>query len=465
MILSIRIIYIIILLLAYSNANKNWNSYTILTDIVLILMSFFIFKKKENNEILKNNYLKHSNIFILGYIIVFYQVYVDYILGNTNDSLPFYWEDYSIVTKILLLSGIGITSFLIGYNSFNKSVKEIKIKKIFTNPIYLNLLSIISLIFIVVFINPQYLNGNYGSVEMGVVSQYFDFFFNLLITSSFIITIINIKGSNAKEINLIQYFKIHGISFIIPILLYLILILISGDRGPLIYISVLVISGFFAINKRKLKLISFIMILFIGTFLITLLGIVRSMDKDKALVNRVMTYEKNTKYDSFSPYTLELGSSIRTFNRVVSYVPSQHNFFYGTFHLNLLISSIPTAGGIYNSMFNIPEKYSNSASFTTWIAQGDNPTSGDGTTCLSDLYCDFGIPGIILGMFLFGYFLRKMEIHMYSGIGSSLFFTIASFIYLSKNIYIPRASIIFELRNVVMVYIIVSIYYKLMHRK
>ena len=100
-------------------------------------------------------------------------------------------------------------------------------------------------------------------------------------------------------------------------------------------------------------------------------------------------------------------------------------------------------------------KYNGSSSFVTWINQGDYPNSGDGTSCITDFYFDFGILGVIFGMFLFGLITRYIEVNLFCNYNiSPIFIHVFGIIYLSNAIYIPRSSILFELRTVIWITLI-----------
>lgn len=79
----------------------------------MVLVIRYISKKECAG--LKHQYLKHSNIYLLGHIIMFYQYYIDCILEFVSEDLSQIWVDPSVVCKSISLSNIGLVSFQLGY--------------------------------------------------------------------------------------------------------------------------------------------------------------------------------------------------------------------------------------------------------------------------------------------------------------------------------------------------------------
>jgi hypothetical protein len=81
------------------------------------------------------------------------------------------------------------------------------------------------------------------------------------------------------------------------------------------------------------------------------------------------------------------------------------------------------------------------ASFITYLIQGNYPRYGDGTSCIADIYIDFGIVGLIFFFTLFGSYTRRMEIALFDRFDkSSLLLLIISISYFALGITIGRKS-------------------------
>jgi oligosaccharide repeat unit polymerase len=114
---------------------------------------------------------------------------------------------------------------------------------------------------------------------------------------------------------------------------------------------------------------------------------------------------------------------------------------------------------------NNSTRYGGSAKFITWITQGEFPTSGEGTTCIADFYFDFGLIGVILGMFLFGYLIRYCELVMYNTILPSFFVHALLVVYLMNGIYIGRSSVLIHLKTVIWVLLVLLLNKYLLNKK
>ena len=86
------------------------------------------------------------------------------------------------------------------------------------------------------------------------------------------------------------------------------------------------------------------------------------------------------------------------------------------------------------------------------MIQGDDPKYGDGRSSTADLYLDFGVFGVVVGLFLFGIFASRADFTLSHGGSVSLFFWLTALIYLTGAFYIGRSSILIFLQRVVQVY-------------
>jgi hypothetical protein len=235
-------------------------------------------------------------------------------------------------------------------------------------------------------------------------------------------------------------------------------VMLSGDRGPLMSYSLCFISGYFFVKKIKLSYKKGILFIFTGAIMISILGMVRNLNKDLSFTEKIqlsLTENENDSRISFLPVTKELATSVRTLHHAVNYVPRNHDFLYGRFQLQHLTVALPFFS-IFSPIIyeDTSWKYAGSSSFITWIRQGDFPTSGDGTSCIADFYLDFGMFGVLAGMFGFGYFMRFAEVKMYSANIPNLFVHVFIIVYLTNAIYISRSSVLFGFKSIVLIYII-----------
>ena len=453
-----------------------------LLSTVAFSILLFLFKKEPIAE-LKGQNLKHSTIALLAIVIVHFQYPIDFVLDRVGTENLQIWQRPEIVAKSLFLSTIGFLSLLFGYTAMIKKRSKQNLKYVFrsrinlsnvrswiaekerkasliiqntTNTTPLLVLSTGLLIGYFSTVNPKYLAGYYGYVSVGATATYIILLFKVVVFS---ILIQNDRNARIKEripSSFIEYLKQQNLFLILLVCIYLASVMISGDRGPIITFSIAFLSGYYFVTKRKLKFKSAIVLVLVGAFIISILGIARSLDKrlsfSEKIDNSIQFFSQSN--GSIMPLTSELSGCIKAFLAVVDFVPEKHPHTFGRFQFQQILFAIPFTGAIPAYIFSdFSYRYKGPASFVTWVIQGDKPTYGDGTTCITDMYVEFGVVGIISGMFFLGYLLRYLEIQLFSKRLPSLFPHIFSFVYLSDAIYISRSSILFGFRSVVWIYI------------
>ncbi|WP_290794824.1 O-antigen polymerase [Flavihumibacter sp. UBA7668] len=432
--------------------------------VALIFLTSFLTPERISS--LKGQYFKHSIFFLIGFVVVHFQHILDFVTGAINSSYSYIWVNEDVVLKALNFSVIGLTSFLLGYY-FDRNDKLLgkRVKRKFEErPYKAKFLLWLSAFFLVSYfftVNPLYLAGHYGEVEMGTGATYFILLFEVVVSAYIIQMCRNATIEDRYFRNIWEYIKYLGRPFFICLVVYLVSVMFSGDRGPIITFSLIFLSGYLMVTKFKIRLYFYVLFIILGGFLFTILGSIRSQDKSLGFFERFqssLNKESRFPQKSILPFTQELATSIRAYHTTVNYIPERHDFLFGRFQYQQLSLGIPFFNPLNNLMFGDSHyKYRSSARFVTWINQGDFPYSGEGTTCLADFYFDFGLFGIVIGMLLFGYLFRILEVSMFSQGLPSLFISCMIITYIGNSIYIARSSFGFELRTVLWVFAILLI--------
>ena len=426
-------------------------------------LSLFLHFLHSRKDVLKGYYLKHSILAILGLYIVHLQLYTDFVFGNIEEDNLYIWVDERVVVKGAFFATMGLICFLIGYKFFGDKVKISKASLVEKKEIgtkWMVFLAGVSLLTFFATVNPLYLVGFYGAEDKGEAATYASLFLELLLFAIIIQNCRNMILNDRIPNSLKEYIVKQGYIFGIILLLYLLSVVMSGDRGPIMTFGLCYISGYFYVTKKKISFKRLIIFIFIGASFVSLLGEARDLDKSLSFSKKIemSLNESNPDQGSFLPQTEELAGSVRTLHTTLSYVPEKHDFLYGLFQLKQILICIPFVSTFNPIIFSDSHiKYATSSNFVTWINQGDYPYTGDGTTCMADFYFDFGLLGIVIGMFFFGYFIRYCELQFYSGVLPSLFIHVLIIVYLSEALYVARSSVLYDLKSVVWVFLLLLI--------
>ena len=129
-------------------------------------------------------------------------------------------------------------------------------------------------------------------------------------------------------------------------------------------------------------------------------------------------------------------------------------WLFGQFQFLQLVTVIPLAQIFIKDYFDIKDSEVTSAKYVTDIIGGKD--GSEGTNCITDFYMDFGVVGVFLGMFFFGKIIRNLEDKTFSSKLPNLIILISYVVICQYAIYIPRATIMFNFRNIVWIYLIMK---------
>ena len=438
----------------------------VLSILVSVGISLFIFFFiKDIGKKLKKQYFRISIFFILGFLIVHFQIYIDYLLGNTKFFNFNYFINTQIAPKALIVSALAINIFFIGY------ILRIFFQYIRTEPTKIKIYNFnstkklewfIFLLFLgfLGFANFNYFKGNYGRVELGAIATHIQTFFLYSVSAYIILVSYKIKRDNL-HLSLIKFLFSFSIPIFILLGIYMVFVLVSGDRGPLIQISLLFFAGFVYTQNKKINPIVYMMSIGLATVLITILGIIRSMKPGASFVERSnQAAELNTTLTaqrSFSPSTFELAISLRTLNAAVDYTKN-NGPKYGLVQFNQFIAIVPGLGSLFRSITGYENKDLISADILTHHILGSHPSHGLGTSCVADVYLDYEIFGVVIYFLIFGFFVRGIEYKVFKNHIPNLLIWVIAFVFIYKAIYIGRSSITILLRECIVIYIIIRLF-------
>ena len=460
--------FIILLALSFFIPESSDRSFQYIVFIIVLINTFslYFFQKKIFN---KFGYINFLSIFILGYLIVFFQLpLLSYFGIEIIDSLfDFIWVHPNVINKSILISGIGLVSFYFGFIYYKKSPliqkSNLPKRKLESSNFLVNSTYIIYLIFFIS--SGSYKTGEYTPDDSYFLLPYFFKYFNVFLTASIIHRLTHISSLSFENISISKYLSLFDNKLLIIIFWHIAFSLFVGDRGPIISYGLLTFSLYF-LRFNRVGFVKIILLIVLSGIVFESIGIIRmgrkgNVNYSQRVNNAFSSNEKNSKgFDRSVPGSsfIELALSVRTLNHSIYNVPKNYEYGYGTYQLSHIFSIIPGLSGLMIKIIHDgDQKFDSSSSFITFLIQGNNPTYGDGTSVLADFYLDYGLMGVIFGLFLFGVFIGKNEYKLYYGYQKISISWVLILVYFSLAIYLSRSSLLLPFGRVVMVYIVLLI--------
>lgn len=442
---------------------ENWFiALSLLAVVVLVLGVCFV---RDEYDFLRGQWLRASFIFIFGFVVAHFQFYVDVLLGNIPPDFQLIFEDPSVSAKCLALSVIALALFCAGY-SVRQKISPIGVRPI-TRVSSIFPLTIVCAVGVCMWLwshGLDYIRGGYAMVSSNSeAASYVEMVVIGLLMAVPIIHARNLQAQKQRK-TLLDFITSLGL-YNVVVGIFCLLVASSGDRGPIFRLALCYFFAWMYSGGFKMSLWKTAAMALIAAAILTTLGVARNISRDYSFSERffmaAQSEDEDKKVSSFSPYTVELAGTARVLNRGVSYVPEHHNYLCGRFQLAYICSIFPTGSRWVGLLGIMPERtfrYGASSRFLTWIRQGDNPSSGDGTTCVADFYVDGGILLVAIGMFAFGVFMRRVDISINSPQPLSLLMCSFAFAYVASSIYIPRSTVLFELKTAMQLFVFCWLY-------
>lgn len=406
---------------------------------------------KESVSILKHQFFRPSILFLLGYIIVFFQKNIDLMIGyiTPNNNI---FNSPNVILDAAFLADIGISVFIIGYLSVRSSKPSIQHRYYTKRPYSIRftqacLIGVIVLYYL--FVGMDILNGTivYGQdmIESngGTISGYLSVaVIEVFFAYSAVFIYVNTPTTNTlKKYSFTKFLKKYGIGCNICIVLYIFIQMSLGARSYVIFIGIVYLVSFMAVSKRKISLAALGLIMFLGVCWSVTLGL-GNRSHATEISELLDTKSEFIEYQSILPMTTELANSYRIFTLVLLNIPDRHDYLYGSLQLRELLAYIPFSGQLgLKQLFNPHFRYINSPMFCTWLDQGERYTYGSGSALLADIYLNFGAIGIVFSMFLLGRLVRKLDLCIYDPT-TSIWWLLAALTFIGCSIYISRATLL-----------------------
>lgn len=314
----------------------------------------------------------------------------------------------NVFIKSNLLLGISLPLISAGYlkainpNTGLMTSSKRKLSKINITPfVYL------SIIFL--FLSVSITGLTIGSTYRGASSYYYILVIRAVLITATLIVYNNIAGYNPLTSGKIELKKSNYFHFTV-IFLFIVYVLIGGDRGPALTVMSILIFGYILMNNMKVKFKNFIygsiLIILIST-VFSFIEVLRRFDVETFSLNVIDN--AMVAYDDFESIP---GITIRCTSLAIEGI--ENNLYphtYGFFLVQSIIKGIPFLGNLLiNTLVDENSILANgSANLLSIQHHGVGYTSGIGTSYLADTYIEFGLIGVILVSFLYGIMIGRFE--------------------------------------------------------
>ncbi len=446
--------------------------------IIGYILLFFISDRKQN-YIISNWGLRPTYICFIGLVIVNIQFFFDESFCGTKikDFIPVSWAD-QYLDKCFFGGCLFIVLFLLSnYNTkkfpYAKSASTILPVKLWT---YIQLLFFILFVInidIVSFLTGAVYSGSGDSNADGGLSSSFERFYDA--TSLITLALYTKKMSQWSDVSIKKYICSISLIFWVPLTIYIVLRLFSGDRGPVIYTTLSIIYSFTFVSKQFINVKLAILLMTCGAFAVTLLGYVRSRSTDLSFTEKVeqsltrMSEKKDIEIQSFSPLTKELASSIRcNFVAVRGIEEGEANLSYGKFTVLSSFASFPGARKEYFKPIGLSDEDFSSAVYLTQLYNRTKSfTFGIGSSVFAEAYLELNIWGVIIVALLLGYLFKCIDLsYYYKGI-LSVAIIIIIIRWSAMAIYVSRDSLshlVSYILSILIIYWIINPFLKFLYR-
>ncbi|GEM_PF-1376624 len=454
---------LIVLLLTptrFEYINKSEN--IILISIALINIIYFFFTSKRAYP----SWIRFETIFLIAFVIVHFQIPFFYSLGIVTEDTSIINDNIMVVNYATWLSVIVSLFWILGFLVFMKQSLYNKLyfrdnrKTLqFTNynipTLRIDIILFILLILFFILVGNKFLQGNYdGGQNWGKGSSYIFLVFKSLLLLRVIYFFMNNKRT-IRLINLPQLLFNNKLLLVI-VIIFIGVFISAGDRAEILQLFI-VSAGSYGIFQKKISFQSLVLMICIGSIFFTIIRYGRTRDAYED--HSALRSGYNTLLEENLPLspTNELASSNRILYTALDVVPDKISYSHGFIMLNESLSIIPFATRIFNEFISIPRMYMSSSLFFTFLAYGNNPTAGEGSEIISDIYINYGVYGVIILMFLFGYFISFTSFH--ATIKQKHIWIIIYLLMLGSSVFINRASFLSPWKDVFNVLILNLIFF------
>lgn len=403
--------------------------------------------------------LRPSVLLLLGMCIIAYQNGIDLIVGNYDKNTDIFLH-HSLINKGMAYASIGVVAFIFGYTATSTPFRS---SRSTDNETSLNALIFLSTVFTLMFlstVDSDFITGQ-SYIESGSLEDSHTNNSEVLLNICNAAVLIQYAINNAgRRMSLRRFIGGMPKLFLILLVIYLVLRLISGAREPVIRTGLIILFSYVYANREQpFRNIVLLACIVATSFILSIISIGRGVvtdDLSKKYETGLMVYEAR---QSISPSTEELARSQFCDMIAINEFEKQDNEHLKGVIQGRYLAVLFVPNRLLERVWPVETEMQGSAYYITTLERGRKSNIGLGTTLQSDFYLDFGIVGMIICMMLIGMLLKRIDLALYSNaeLRYSLFTTTmiitlsATAFYLSRSAFIP--SIRLPLYTFILLYI------------
>lgn len=331
----------------------------------------------------------------------------------------------------LIIAGY-LSSYKIGYK-VNHEINTLRLSPIRRNPFLI--------LFMIFFVLSLSVTGlAVGSTFIGISSYYYI----LLFRSTMIIcalTLFNelIYTNSLRYVNFKAIIKRNFLIFSC-IFLFIVYVLIGGDRGPALVIILMLVFGYLLIQNMRINFTTLFFSLglfFILSTLFTFIEVLRKNDVETLSISSIeQSLETYEDYEKIPGYTLKLTAlAIEGIENEI--YPHSYGLFFG----QSLVKGIPFFGPLIIKNVLGENFFQGTADLLTIQHSGIGYETGLGTSYLADTYIEFGLIGIIIISFFYGILIKKFDAICQSKSFTNFSEFLLISVFLGYSVYTGRATL------------------------
>lgn len=411
---------------------------------------------------IKRYAIRPSFVFLLSFFVVNCQCYFDLLLGIIQPTAMVFVNP-NLINKGVILSAIAFTSFSVGYHSTNKFIPckrrrpyNKALQKVFT------CMQLCSFFIWFITLTPDDFSGEsyLTSGEAGQGSDYV----GMLFTMTQIVALAYFSLGIRRTLSIKEFFFTIPRWVLISSMIYVVVKLMSGDRGGAIFTILLYMFVFIFTTKYRFNLLMILPILVLGALIMTSISAARSFGNQLSFVEKVTYIREHPElldsYESISPPTRELAGSVICTHVALDEIYNKNKpFHYGEFHFCYMMNCLPFVSNYILSGLGVEGINRVSSEYITVTYSGKNYTSGMGTSTLADNFLELGAVGVVLALFIIGWLFKKVDIAILSSHGAMMSFGMVALIFTLgyAALAIPRSYVFYYVR----IYVYILLLYQL----